>query len=65
MSRNLEKHLGEMHRKAMQIDGLVTALNCCIDEPDLHSVCVSMVEALASISPVLLVGLDTPQLREG
>lgn len=60
MSQRLDEHLTKMHDRAMKIEGLVYALNACIDDPKLHSACVSMVEALASICPGLTVGLDTP-----
>ncbi len=64
MNANLEKHLTDMHDKAMKVEGLVHALNACICDPDLHSTCVTMIEALAEIAPGLTVGLDTPSRFE-
>lgn len=64
MSPSLDKHLTRMHDKAMQVDALVNALNACIADPNLHSLCVSMIKGLAQISPGLVEGLDTPSRWE-
>lgn len=53
MSDGMTSHLKSMHQMALQLEGLITALNSCIDDADRQSVCVSMIEEAAVIAPKL------------
>lgn len=65
MSDTMSTHFKPIHMLAMQIEGLVTALNSCIDDPDRHSLCVSMIEEAAIIAPKLSSLIDRADTRFG
>lgn len=43
---------------AQQLDGIVTALNACIDDPESLSMCVTLIERAAVIAPRLHDDID-------
>ena len=63
MSVSLSKHLQQMLQKAQQLEGLVSALNACIDDPDRHTICVHLIEEATEIAPLLTRGIDSADTR--